>query len=187
MVVNLHKYCDKKQLTSFCGRMWLLLDKTTTVFFSFWCEIEGNHFIFGSKLPTAYRFWSGCVTKNAHIFHSLYNLQWGKYGESIQSILFRDSGQLVSLLLEVNFQQFLSLFFFFGLLAYVSMCTSVMLFREARTANWCFCKYGESKNSVSDMDELLPWRRWSPNHPHYCAVSKQYLSLSFGHSTRKSV
>ena len=47
---------------------------------------------------------------------------------------------------------------FVGLLAYWFMCSSVMLFREAEAGNWCFYKYGDSKNSVSDMDELLPWR-----------------------------
>ena len=49
---------------------------------------------------------------------------------------------------------------FVELFTYLCMLyTSVMLSREARAGNWCFKKYGDSKNSVSDMDELLPWRR----------------------------
>ena len=44
-----------------------------------------------------------------------------------------------------------------GCFAYWFMCSSVMLFREATKGNWCFYKYSDSKDSISDMDELLPW------------------------------
>ena len=95
MLVSLHKYCNlshfKKEVTSV---LWRKMSKDhcyERLSHFFFC-IDGNHFIFGSKLPAAYRFRAGCVTKNAHVFHGLSILQWRKHGESIQSILKRDVG-----------------------------------------------------------------------------------------------
>ena len=99
ILVNLHKYCNlshfKKQVRSVLWRNMSkdhCYERLSQCFFFFAFEIDGNHLIFGSKLPTAYRFRAGYVTKNAHVFHGLSIMQWRKHGESIQSILKRDVG-----------------------------------------------------------------------------------------------